>query len=644
MMKIFLKLIVLSAVFLSACSPIKPEVKVPDVPPVEINNEQLSFKKFQEMASLGHVEAQFQLGKIYDRKKRYKRALKWYQRAADQDNIMALDILSARHFLGFRAPKDAQKSLAYKIRVLPLKLQSIKDGDLTFLQSVIDSYNLGVFIPEEYKEWPHWLTKILEKDYPYKLGLIYLRGKILGFDIEKAIYWLGKAGEQGDQAAQSKLANMYAAGDKVDKDIGKAKYWYQKAADLGHVKAQFKLAYIYAKGEGGTRDYEAAFKLFLKAAEKGCAPAQSEIGWYYMQGHGVELDYQKALQWSLKAAKKGNHYAQNNLGVIYASKLPVKDYVEAEKWYLKAAKKGNDKAQTSMGWLNRKGLGMPVNYTEALKWYHRAAKQNNARAQLSIAYMHLKGQGVMADYSEAFKWAKKSAVQDHTPAQTLLGIMYGKGDGVKKDAKLSRTWLRKAAMKGDFRARNLLMRHPSDNPRMAAMKLYSEGNKLYHGKGVKQSYENAEELFIKAAESGFVRAAIKLSRMYLLGLIIPQDNEQAMNWHHVAAENDQIKAQLFLAESYLDSHNITQSVEWYSRAAELGDVKSQYILGEIVLGAYGGKKDVIEALKWFEIHAESGSKNSKPHIVELISSMSKNQVMEAHQRKSAWLKIYGFKD
>ena len=58
----------------------------------------------------------------------------------------------------------------------------------------------------------------------------YDRGKGTAVDKKKALYWYGKAAEQGDVTAQFNIGLMYYLGEGTDWDMDKSRAFFQKVA------------------------------------------------------------------------------------------------------------------------------------------------------------------------------------------------------------------------------------------------------------------------------------------------------------------------------------------------------------------------------------------------------------------------------
>lgn len=145
----------------------------------------------------------------------------------------------------------------------------------------------------------------------YGLGKILETGSgPVPADPGKAVFWYGKAAEQGVAAAQNNLALMYAEGRGVAQDKTQAAALWETAARGGHPQAQFNMGLLFYRGEGVERDAAAATAWFGRAAENGLAEAQFAVAEMHRLGLGVSQDNRKALGWYQMAAAQGHEAAR----------------------------------------------------------------------------------------------------------------------------------------------------------------------------------------------------------------------------------------------------------------------------------------------------------------------------------------------
>lgn len=103
----------------------------------------------------------------------------------------------------------------------------------------------------------------------YALGKIYLEGKHIPKDINKAILYLTQSAEQENEWAAYQLGKLYLLGKDVPKDTEKAVYYLTKSAEQGNQFAQYILGKIYLLGKDVPKDRELAIKWLTLSAEQG---------------------------------------------------------------------------------------------------------------------------------------------------------------------------------------------------------------------------------------------------------------------------------------------------------------------------------------------------------------------------------------
>ncbi|MDR3410421.1 MAG: DUF2059 domain-containing protein [Formivibrio sp.] len=113
-----------------------------------------------------------------------------------------------------------------------------------------------------------WLTKAADQDYAlgqFMLGFEYYRAH----DYGNALVWLNKAADKRWYAADYQLGMMYLDGKGVEKDYQKAYSFFYPAALAGNSGAQYMLCYMYAGGLGRDKDLVQAYKWGYICASQG---------------------------------------------------------------------------------------------------------------------------------------------------------------------------------------------------------------------------------------------------------------------------------------------------------------------------------------------------------------------------------------
>ena len=236
-------------------------------------------------AKSGEAEAQNALGEAYyDGKgvtENLTEAVKWYKKAAEQENAKAQYNLGNCYYYGY-----------------------------------------GVY--ENYGEAEKWYTKAAEQgcaEAQNSLGYYY---EINDLNPKKAVKWYTKAAEQGLPRAQCNLGVCYENGNGVEKNLEEAVKLYTKAANQGYARAQYYLALSYDNGKGVANNDSEAMKWYLKAVKNNSPEAAYYYGGMLLEGNkqkGITKNIPEGVKYLRKAADLKNLDAINSLVGAYYSKM-----------------------------------------------------------------------------------------------------------------------------------------------------------------------------------------------------------------------------------------------------------------------------------------------------------------------------------
>jgi TPR repeat protein len=100
-------------------------------------------------------------------------------------------------------------------------------------------------------------------------------------------------------------------------------------------------------------------------------------------------------------------------------------------------------------------------------------------------------------------------------------------------------------------------------------------------------------------------AAYLVARMHLAGQGVPQNVQEGLKWLLVAAERDEVAAQLQLGTRYELGlgvvQNDIQAFTWYKRAADLGSPVGQLYVGTAYSSGRGVATDLVAAHVWLNL-------------------------------------------
>ncbi len=240
-------------------------------------------------------------------------------------------------------------------------------------------------------------------------------------------------------------------------------------AEDGDPAAQRRLAYRYDRGQGVAPDAKLALQWMRRSARQNFPPGQRGLGRLFERGRGVDRNYEEAVGWYRVAAEQGDIGAQINLGRMYEHGFGVKQNSEqALQWYITAARLGSAKMQYSVGAFYHTGHLVEKDIGEAIRWYKMAAEQKHATALSNLGYIYMYGEGGERDNERAFELLTHAARLGDANGQRWLARLYADGRGIARDYNRCVVWARASLdTKRSRRTRDLLKRCESEGGRLS---------------------------------------------------------------------------------------------------------------------------------------------------------------------------------
>ena len=462
-------------------------------------------------------------------------------------------------------------------------------GDLKAQQELADAYFKGKGVKRSYQEAVNWLTKVAEtgdNEAQYQLAQCYFSGKGVPKSEEKAVEWLTKVADNGDLRAQLELALCYRDGRGVPQSLEKYYAWIEKNADNEKAETLLDLAKAYYTGDGITKDINKAKYWADKAAKKGNSEAEYlSASWSF----NVNASNPDAIQRLSSLADKDNPEAQAMMGEAYLKGKGVeKSETKAFEYFEKAAKKGSPLAEYHLGNYYFFGSFTPFIAKfpkKAIEWYTKAATQNNVDAQRQLAVALYNGIGSPVAHRDAFNWILKAVNANPTPiTENNLALCYVTGNGVRQSVNQALELFQKAADAGDPSAQYnlglLLLEEPQQN--------------------IKKAFEYLE----KAASQNNLLAYKKLGDLHYNGKFTNQSYERAF-------------------ENYTKAAKLTPTPEnqmtdyfYQNQADAYADVL--FTLSQCYAEGKGVKKSTREAYKWAIKAVALSHKNAFEWLAKIV--------------------------
>lgn len=162
-------------------------------------------------------------------------------------------------------------------------------------------------------DWP----KVFELIYPLaekgdanaqaNLGILYVQGKGVAQDADKAYWWFSEAAEQGNIKGINYLAFLYLDGLGTQKNIPHGIKLLKKTAQAGNQTAMFILGVLYYRD---LQDFKNAFIWFERAANTDHNESKFRLATMYEEGKGIKKNEQKAIYWYRETLKHQDQFAE----------------------------------------------------------------------------------------------------------------------------------------------------------------------------------------------------------------------------------------------------------------------------------------------------------------------------------------------
>ncbi|PJG82247.1 tetratricopeptide repeat protein [Caviibacterium pharyngocola] len=156
-------------------------------------------------------------------------------------------------------------------------------------------------------EWIYPLALKGDANAQANVGILYLQGKGVEKDTEKAYWWLSEAAEQGNIKGINYLAFMYLDGNGTKKSLPHAMKLLQKTANAKDQTAMFVLGMLYYRE---LKDFKNAFLWLEKAAKADHNESKFRLATMYEEGKGTKRNAEKAVYWYQQTLKQSDRFAE----------------------------------------------------------------------------------------------------------------------------------------------------------------------------------------------------------------------------------------------------------------------------------------------------------------------------------------------
>ena len=400
----------------------------------------------QKMADAGDAEAAFRLGRYYDRESiepDYSLALKYYQKASDQNHGWATNNLGALYENGRGVPKNDDKAYEYFKKAASEHSQwaYLNLANIALSNGGNDAANKGIQILEEGGRDQCTMCLIEEAS-------IYHSGAYgVARDIGKSVWLLNKAAALGDTQATLIVAELHIVGDGVPQSSRTSFEMLKTLSDngdgdastlLGELSSDDKIRnYLFESALGGTQhipadlaavipqDTAKALRYWDRAGQQGNCQSWIDMSSAYDRGISVDTDLRKGADFVERAVRcdpANSYFLWKAAKRYYDARGRDRNCLTAEKLFKESLDHGYADAAVDWGYIYDKGCE-PIAKDDhhALQIYLLGAKLGVALCENNVGAMIKHGRGIDApDLARGYGWITLAAIHGNDLAKANL--------------------------------------------------------------------------------------------------------------------------------------------------------------------------------------------------------------------------------
>ena len=605
----------------------------------------------------------YQLAQTYAKNNRYDEALAEYRKAADAGYAPAQVALGGFYAQSQGAQKDDVKAAEWFRK-------AAEQGNATGMYYLGVMYAGGLGVPKDEVQAEEWFRKARQQRIAQvrpvprvtpQLGRLARVGQCPG----------------GDQRAkrQPETRRLLAGqGPGKIRELRRSGGPVPRTGRTGLRPGADHAGQSLQTGSGRAQSDVQAVKWYRKAAEQGFSSGQIELAEAYRLGLGVKKDEGQAAKWYRKAGEQGDRYAKYSLALLCRQgRCAADDEAQAAVWAGGRTIERPDEDQTKLRILLGAGRSMTVERFDGIS---DSSKQPGVPASAAPnSVPQAAPQTLPADAAPDVPAAapKTPAGTPETPApkadaapltdcDTLAAFESDpnrKAEGVAPGAlKLNAKRALPACLAaveqypGSPRLRAQLGRayafsrnlfKAAEELRKAAQAGYAPAQTLLGGLydmglGVPQDSAQAVQWYQKAVAQGDPNAMTGLGDLYRKGRGVPKDYNLATAWYFKAALMGFAPAQNNLGGMFRLIQNDTEAVKWYRKAADQGDSTAQGVLGDMYRLGKGVGQDYAQALQWYRKAADQGLVEAQRALAAMYHAglgVAKDEVQAAFWIKKA---------
>lgn len=473
---------------------------------------------------------------MYEARKDFVEALKWFEKLAKLDDVNGY--LKVGEYLEkglgvdvsvYKAIDFYEKAASKKAKIDSEVYNLAKKGDPESLLCLAHI----CLEKDDYYSRNDYLNRAANSNYAKaqeEYGIALFKGEVFTNDKKLAAYYLTFASKANLPEATYYLAMCYEQGKGVNKSLTEAFKLYDKAASLGYEPAKERAQSLGELVAPKTKEEYLAMD--IETLIKRCKADDPEAYYHLGNRYYDNKEYEKAFKVYQEGYKKdpNNIKCLNCLGVMYYyGRYVEKDIFKYFDYIKEAADKGYAGAMCNLGIAFYRGDGVGVDLEEAYKWFSKAAKGGEEKAHYYLSLFYRYGLYVDIDIDKAIAHYKASGDLKKDPNspffkelealklvdKEILNIEFIIDEAIKTSKKLPIAELEKRYSEGDYSVCGVL------------------GNLYYLNK----QFDKAYQVYTKGFDTNFdSTCANGLGLLYYYGLGVESSRDHARSWFERATK------------------------------------------------------------------------------------------------------------
>ncbi len=245
---------------------------------------------------------------------------------------------------------------------------------------------------------------------------------------------------------------------------------------------------------------------------------------------------------------------------------------------------------------------------EKIKKIRKKAESGDIDAMIELGTLLVNGEdGVDTDYPEGYRYFLMAAEEGNSSAINNLGVCYENGWGVEPDPLKALDYYQEALDKGFGKAKKNIDRI-SSNPLVS---------------------------LLPKAQAGDLEAITRLGRCYISGDGVEENNQEAIKWLKLAADEKHPEAQYLLGSLYEKMNIPKEGIGYLTSAAETGFADAQSKLGYCYATGTGVEKDLEMAVDLIRQAALQGNEMAMGNLPKVEKMLEKERNSQSEKAQKA---------